>query len=71
MLHVLALALLLAACGEKAAHNGYSSYLDLLDAERQLFAAELAVADAQRLQLSAVVDLYRALGGGWKPPESN
>ncbi|APV50155.1 hypothetical protein BWI17_10950 [Betaproteobacteria bacterium GR16-43] len=51
--------------------NGYSSYLDLLDAERQLFAAELAVADAQRLQLSAAVDLYRALGGGWQPPQSN
>ncbi|QJR12130.1 putative efflux pump outer membrane protein TtgC [Usitatibacter rugosus] len=49
--------------------NGYSSYLDLLDAERQLFAAELSVADAQRLQLSAVVALYRALGGGWVPPE--
>ena len=48
--------------------NGYSSYLDLLDAERQLFAAELSVADAQRLQLSAVVALYRALGGGWVPP---
>ena len=49
--------------------NGYSSYLDLLDAERQLFAAELSVADAQRVQLSAVVALYRALGGGWAPPE--
>ncbi|QJR15939.1 efflux transporter outer membrane subunit [Usitatibacter palustris] len=48
--------------------NGYSSYLDLLDAERSLFTAELQAVDARRQQLAAVVDLYRALGGGWKLP---
>ncbi len=48
--------------------NGYSAYLDVLDAERALFSAELALADARRLHLSAAVDLYRALGGGWTPP---
>jgi multidrug efflux system outer membrane protein len=48
--------------------NGYSSYLDVLDAERALFSAELALADARRLHLSAAVDLYRALGGGWTLP---
>jgi outer membrane protein, multidrug efflux system len=49
--------------------NGYSAYLEVLDAERALFSAELALADARRLHLSAAVDLYRALGGGWTPPE--
>lgn len=47
--------------------NGYSSYLDLLEAERSLFSAELAAVDARRAQLAAVVDLYRSLGGGWTP----
>ena len=48
--------------------NGYSNYLDVLDAERALFSAELALADARRQHLSAAVDLYRALGGGWTAP---
>ena len=48
--------------------NGYSAYLEVLDAERALFSAELALADARRLHLSAAVDLYRALGGGWTSP---
>ena len=48
--------------------NGYSNFLDVLDAERNLFSAELGLADARRAHLSAVVDLYRALGGGWTPP---
>jgi outer membrane protein, multidrug efflux system len=45
--------------------NGISSYLEVLDAQRNLFAAELALALAERLQLSAAVELYKALGGGW------
>ena len=48
--------------------NGYSPFLDVLDAERTLFSAELAYADARRAHLSAAVDLYRALGGGWTSP---
>ncbi len=47
--------------------NGYSSYLEVLDAERALFGAELALAQARAAHLVAVVDLYRALGGGWAP----
>jgi len=47
--------------------NGYSSYLEVLDAERALFAAELAFAQARAAHLGAVVDLFRALGGGWSP----
>ena len=45
--------------------NGYSSYLEVLDAERSLFEVEISLASAQRDQLVAVVEVYRALGGGW------
>jgi multidrug efflux system outer membrane protein len=45
--------------------NGISSYLEVLDAQRNLFTAELALAQAERQQLSAAVELYKALGGGW------
>jgi multidrug efflux system outer membrane protein len=47
--------------------GGVSSYLEVLDTERQLFEAELQLAQAQRDELLAVVRLYRALGGGWEP----
>ena len=46
--------------------GGASSYLDVLDAERGLFVAELDLADARSNRLRAVVQAYRALGGGWK-----
>lgn len=46
--------------------GGASSYLEVLDAERSLFDAELDLADARRDRLRAVVQAYRALGGGWK-----
>jgi multidrug efflux system outer membrane protein len=46
--------------------GGVTSYLEVLDTERQLFEAELALAQAQRDELLAVVRLYRALGGGWQ-----
>jgi NodT family efflux transporter outer membrane factor (OMF) lipoprotein len=45
--------------------NGVSSYLDLLDAQRSLFAAQQALIQARLLQLQNQVLLYRALGGGW------
>jgi outer membrane protein, multidrug efflux system len=44
---------------------GLSSYLDLLDAQRSLFGAELAMSQAQLGELTAAVRLYRALGGSW------
>jgi len=44
---------------------GLSSYLDLLDAQRSLFGAELAASQAQLGELTAAVRLYRALGGSW------
>jgi len=46
--------------------GGVTSYLEVLDTERQLFDAELQLAQAQRDELLAVVLLYRALGGGWE-----
>jgi len=44
---------------------GLSTYLDLLDAERSLFSAELAMSQAQLGELTAAVQLYKALGGTW------
>ena len=44
---------------------GASSYLDLLDAQRSLFGAELSLAQVQGQQATAAVILYRTLGGGW------
>src|SRR5437016_3163514 len=45
--------------------NGVSSYLDVLDAQRGLFGAELALTQAERDQLVAAVQLYRAVAAGW------
>jgi multidrug efflux system outer membrane protein len=49
--------------------NGYSSYLEVLDAQRNLFDAERARLLALRDRQAAIVDLYRALGGGWTPDQ--
>ena len=46
--------------------NGVVSYMDVLDAQRQLFDSEIAVNDAILAELTATVSLYRALGGGLK-----
>ena len=45
--------------------GGLDSYLQVLDAQRSLFRSELDLAALQRQELTAVVELYRALGGGW------
>ena len=44
--------------------NGIISYIDVLDAQRQLFDAEIAVNDATLDALLATVSLYKVLGGG-------
>jgi outer membrane protein, multidrug efflux system len=46
--------------------GGVISFLEVLDTERQLFEAELTLAQAQLAERLAVVRLYRALGGGWQ-----
>jgi multidrug efflux system outer membrane protein len=45
--------------------GGVTSYLEVLDNERQLFTSELDLATSERDELLAIVQLYRALGGGW------
>jgi len=45
--------------------GGLATYLEVLDAQQQLYPAEFALAQTERDQLLAVVALYRALGGGW------
>lgn len=47
--------------------GGVTSYVDVLIAKRSLFDAELALAETHRLHLVSIVQLYKALGGGWSP----
>lgn len=49
---------------------GYSSYFEVIDADNALFVAELARVTVYRNTLSALVQLYKALGGGWQAPAS-
>ena len=46
--------------------GGVSNYLEVLDADTRLFAAQLVLAQAQLNELLAIVQIYRALGGGWQ-----
>ena len=51
---------------------GKASYYEVLEAQQQLFPAELNLARTQRDQLLAIVALYKGLGGGWQDdPSSN
>jgi multidrug efflux system outer membrane protein len=47
--------------------NGISSYFEVLDSQRVLFDAELQLAQATSATYASVIQLYRALGGGWEP----
>jgi multidrug efflux system outer membrane protein len=47
--------------------GGLDSYLPVLDAQRNLFQGELDLARLRQQELTAIVQLYRALGGGWDP----
>jgi multidrug efflux system outer membrane protein len=51
--------------------GGVTSYLEVLDSERQFFDAELGLVRSNRDELLAVVRLYRALGGGWQGEPEN
>jgi multidrug efflux system outer membrane protein len=46
--------------------GGVDTLLNALDADRDLFEAELGLAQTRRDELLALVQLYRALGGGWQ-----
>jgi multidrug efflux system outer membrane protein len=45
--------------------NGYTSYLEVLDAESRLYNAELVYTNAQGTLFQSLVNLYKAMGGGW------
>ena len=47
-------------------NGGVSTLLDALDADRELFNAELSLAQARRDELLTVVAVYKSLGGGWQ-----
>lgn len=51
--------------------GGLANYLEVLIAQRSLFVTELALADTHRLHLVSVVQLYKALGGGWSPTHTS
>jgi multidrug efflux system outer membrane protein len=51
--------------------GGRANYLDVLTTQRNMFDAELALAKTRRAQLVSVVQLYKALGGGWSPAASS
>lgn len=53
------------ALAERRYQTGVSSYLEVLDAQRALFNAQLALVGNERQYLSGTVQLYRALGGAW------
>ena len=48
--------------------GGLDSYLQVLDSERNEFSGELTLAQLRKNELLSVVELYRALGGGWQNP---
>lgn len=45
--------------------NGYTSYIEVLDAERSLFDAELTYTRTRGSVFTAMIDVYKATGGGW------
>lgn len=46
--------------------GGTTTYLEVLDGQRSLFSAELALAQARGTEYQSLVQLYRSLGGGWQ-----
>lgn len=49
--------------------NGSISYIDVLDAQRSYFNSEIDYSNAVRDEFLAIVNLYKALGGGWSKPQ--
>ena len=56
---------------QKRFDAGYSSYLEVLDAQRNLFTAELSQVSMKLNHSSALVSLYKALGGNWQGSQNN
>ena len=47
--------------------GGATRYLEVLDSDTRMFSAELGVTQAELSELLSLVQIYRALGGGWQP----
>jgi multidrug efflux system outer membrane protein len=47
--------------------GGAASYLEVLNSDTRMFTVELGVAQAELSELLSLVQVYRALGGGWQP----
>ncbi len=58
-----------AALSRQRYDGGVTSYLEVLDSERQLFNVELQHSELMQNRLTAYVNLYKTLGGGWLPRE--
>jgi len=54
------------ALADQRYRGGVSSYLEVLDAQRSLFSAELSLTQVERQYLVSAVRLYKALGGSWE-----
>ncbi|QDU71088.1 efflux transporter outer membrane subunit [Mucisphaera calidilacus] len=54
-----------ATLAQKRYDNGYVSYVEVLDAERDLFDAELQQVRLNAELYASLIDIYRAFGGGW------
>ena len=50
--------------------NGAISYMDVLDAQRAYFSSQVELSNAIMQEYKVLVDLYKALGGGWNQPET-
>lgn len=57
------------AAAERRYRGGYTPYIEVLDAQRALFSAQLSRVDAARDRLVAKATLFKALGGGWADTE--
>jgi multidrug efflux system outer membrane protein len=56
-----------AALARSRYDTGLANYLEILNADQQLFDQELQLAQTRGEEIRAFVELYRALGGGWQP----
>lgn len=51
---------------EELLNQGLANYLEVLNAQENVLNSQLALVNNKYLQLNAIVDLYQALGGGWR-----
>lgn len=54
---------------EQRFRQGVDNYLNVLDSQRALYAAQQGLVDVRLARLSNLVSLYKSLGGGWMPTD--